>query len=133
MFMFHLISLILQGLLFKRSGFFVNTARVHPDMLAVEGHRLKIAGTNHNAVCIMIGVTTESFLVEEGTVPYPVHKVTIVPFVQEMRRDTALWGQLFKFNLITASVSANGLSFLTQKQEGYSSAPLSPKKEERAL
>jgi len=28
---------------------------------------------------------TECYLVEEGTLPYLVHKVTIVPFAQDMR------------------------------------------------
>jgi hypothetical protein len=123
--------LILGGLTFERSGFFVNTARVHPDILTVDSRRLKIAGTTQNAVGIMIGVVTECYLVEEGTTPYPVHKITIVPFAQDMRRDTALWGQLFGFRSITASVSAGGISFLTRKQGGYSaaaSAPSSPQK-----
>jgi hypothetical protein len=79
----------------------------------------------------MIGVVTECFLVEEGTSPYVVHKITIVPFAQEMRRDAALWGQLFGFRSITASVSSEGISFLTRKQGGYvapTSAPSTPRK-----
>ena len=118
-----------------RSGFFVNTARVHPDHLTVEGRRLKIAGTTHNAVGVMIGVVTECFLVKEATVPYVVHKVTIVPFSQDIRRDTAVWGQLFAFRTIPGSVSSYGFSFLTRKQGGYvpTSAPSSPSKKKSAL
>lgn len=69
----------------------------------------------------MIGVTTECFIVSEGSAgslsaPYPVHKITIVPFAQEMRRDTSLWGQLFGFQVVSGTVSNFGISFLTRKQ-----------------
>jgi hypothetical protein len=105
--------LIIKGLVFKQSNYFVNTARVHPDALAVDGqNRIKIAGSNTNAVCVMLGVVTESLLVDEGAVvsqAYPARKVTIVPFAQEMRRDTSFWGQLFKFKVVSASVSMHGL------------------------
>jgi hypothetical protein len=106
--------------MFNKSNYFVNTARVHPDALAVDGqNRLKIAGSNTNAVCVMLGVVTESMLIDEGAVmsqTYPARKVTVVPFAQEMRRDTSLWGQLFKFHVVSASVSTRGLSFLTKRQ-----------------
>ena len=124
-------SLVIRGLTFKRSGFFVNTARIDPDVVTVDpSRRLKIAASSHNAVGIMIGVVTECYLVEEGTLPYPVHKVTIVPFAQDMRHDTALWGQVFGFRSITASISPDGMSFLTRKQGSYvsTSTPSSPKK-----
>ena len=106
-------------------------------MLAVDAtHRLKIAGTNTNAVCLMMGVVTECLLIDDGMVmaqQYPARKVTIVPFAQEMRRDTSLWGQLFGFRVITASVSAIGMSFLTMKQgalvsNNAGSAPSTPRK-----
>lgn len=121
LFMLTFSSSVLQGLLFVRSGCFVNTSRVNPSVLSVESRRLKIAGANINAVGIMLGVATECFLVDEclsgsANAPYPVHKVTIVPFAQEMRRDTSLWGQLFGFHLVTGSVSNLGISFSTRRQ-----------------
>jgi hypothetical protein len=127
--------------MFKKSNYFVNTARVDPNVLAVDGfNQLKIAGTNTNAICIMLGVVTECFLVDDAKVisqPYPARKITIVPFAQEMQRDTSLWGQLFNFHVITTSVSGQGMSFLTKRQGlggGISantnpgSAPSTPKK-----
>jgi hypothetical protein len=112
---------ILKGLTFDKSGVFVNTSRVHPSYLAVESRRLKIAGTNNNAVGIMLGVISECYLVGETTSgssisPYLVRKVTIVPFAQEMRRDTSLWGQLFDFDVVAGTVSSLGFSFLSRKQ-----------------
>ncbi|KAF8879256.1 hypothetical protein BD779DRAFT_1676480 [Infundibulicybe gibba] len=58
-----------KGLLFERSGFFVNTARIHPNRLTTEGGRLKIAVGDRpvNAVGIMLGITTECLLAETGT------------------------------------------------------------------
>jgi len=79
---------------------------------------MKIAGTNNMAVGIMLGLVSECFIIDEGysgssLKPYPVHKISIVPFVQEMCRDTSLWGQLFDFEVITGSVSNLSISFLT--------------------
>jgi len=70
----------------------------------------------------MLGMATESFLIKEGVggpsnAPYPIHKVTIVPFAQEMLRDVSLWGQVFGFRRICGTVSANGISFSTRR--GY--------------
>lgn len=114
----------MKGLVFEKSGFFVNTSRIHPNVLTVESRRLKIAGTNNYAVGIMLGVATECFLVNESTAgsqfaSYPVRKITIVPFAQEMRRDTSLWGKLFSFRVVTGSVSSFGISFLTRRQRNY--------------
>ena len=94
---------------------------MNPSVLSVESRRLRIAGSNANAVGIMLGVVTECFLVEEcmgGSLnaPYPIHKVTIVPFAQEMCRDTSLWGLLFGFEVVSGSVSNLGISFLTRRQ-----------------
>ncbi|KAF8873002.1 hypothetical protein BD779DRAFT_1679461 [Infundibulicybe gibba] len=111
-----------KGLLFNRSGFFVNTARIHPKLLTTEGGRLKIKAGDRlvNAVCIMLGVTTECLLTETGTYgsvnTYNVHRITIAPFKQEWRRDVAVWGKLLNFTLITGSHSNLGISFTTRKQ-----------------
>ena len=72
----------------------------------------------------MLGVVTESFLVNVGSggssqSPYNVHKITIAPFTQEMRRDTSLWGQLFNFSVVSGTVSAIGISFLTRKEGSF--------------
>jgi hypothetical protein len=128
MFIYYLHSSVIKGLMFTKSNYFVNTARVDPDVLSVDGqNRLKIAGTNINAVCVMLGVVTECMLVDDGVVlsqTYPARKVTIVPFAQEMRRDTSLWGSIFNFHIVTTSVSARGLSFLSKKQGASHTANL---------
>lgn len=108
---------MLDGLVFIKSGFFVNTSRVHPNSLIVELCRLKIAGTSHHAVGIMSDTITECFLLNEivgGSVT--VHKVMITPFEQEMQRDLSLLGKLFNFQVVTGSVSHYGISFLTRKR-----------------
>jgi hypothetical protein len=96
-------------------------SRVHPRKLIVEGQRVKIAGSSDNAVGIMLGVVTECYLVNEGKggstlSPYPVHKISIVPFAQEMRRETSLWGQLLGFHTISGTVSDYGITFSTRKK-----------------
>jgi hypothetical protein len=120
---------VLKGLVFVRSGCFVNTSRIHPKLLTVESRRMKLAGQNTNAVGIMLGVATECFLVTECTggsqaAPYPIHKISIVPFAQEMRRDTSVWGKLFNFHVISGSVSSFGISFLTRRQRKVFSTSL---------
>jgi len=96
-------------------------SRIHPGKLAVDGRRVKIAGSGENAVGIMLGLVTECFLVSEGTggsalSPYPVHKISIAPFAQEMRRETSLWGQLLGFQVISGTVSGHGMTFSTRKK-----------------
>ena len=80
------------------------------------------------AVCVMTGTLTESFLVgfsEAGPrqSPYPIHKVTIAPLEQEMRRDASLWGLLFDFHVVTGMMSPAGFGFATRgegKGDGWS-------------
>jgi len=80
---------------------------------------LKMADSNDFAVGIMLGVVTECFLISEGSLGqrYTVHKITIAPFAQEMRRDTSLWGQLLDFENILGPVSEEGLSFSTRSKK----------------
>jgi hypothetical protein len=73
-----------------------------------------------NAVGIMIGIVTECNLVEPGiggpvTMSYPIHKVSIAPFKQEMRRDTSCWGQVMGFRKISGPVSELGITFSTRR------------------
>jgi hypothetical protein len=110
-----------SGLVFVRSGFFVNTARVDPAVLCTEMSQLRMADTKDVTVGVMLGVTTECLLVAEGmggppNSPYPVHKISIVPFAQEMRRDTSVWGKVFGFDVITGAVSSRGISFHTKRK-----------------
>src|SRR6202041_2096229 len=72
-------------------------------------------------VCIMLGTATESMLFQECPLPYPVHKITIAPFKQEMRRDTSLWGLLFGFSIMAGSISDLGFSFLTRRKDAFHS------------
>jgi hypothetical protein len=92
---------------------------------------MKLRGTDKFVVSIMLGVVTECYLVEDTSVgsvqsPYFVHKVSIVPFTQEMRRDTSVWGFLYGFCRITGPISDMGISFSTRKRIEFSSS--SPKK-----
>jgi hypothetical protein len=109
-------STLIRGLVFDRSGFFVNTSRVDPSIFRVDSRQLKIASSGQAAVGIMLGLVTECCLVTECSVTanFTVHKISIAPFVQEMRRDTSLWGQLFGFVSICGPVSEDGLSFSTR-------------------
>jgi hypothetical protein len=112
---------LLCGLKFVRSGCFVNMSRVNPRELVAESDRVRFANTKLNAVGIMLGVVSECFIVEEAMVgtsfsSYAVHKITIVPFAQEMRRDTSVWGHVLGFHTITGPVTSDGISFSTRKK-----------------
>lgn len=66
----------------------------------------------------MSGVVTESFLVASclggpSSSPYPVHKITIAPFEQEMRCDMSFWGEKFGFCITYGPINVNGFSFAT--------------------
>lgn len=82
----------------------------------------------------MLGAVSQCVLVSDDVDPsYPAHKITIVPFAQDIRRDMSLWGQLFGFEIVTGSVSESGISFLSRMQgTSYypksNSAPSTPQK-----
>lgn len=116
-------SAVLEGLTFVKSGYFVNTSRVDPKLLCVDRQLLKITGTNNLAVGIMLGIANECFIIKPGmggspTSPYPVRKLSLVPFTQSYRRDTSLWGKLFDFRVVSGPVSNTGFSFLSRKKDG---------------
>lgn len=109
----------LRGLLFVKSGQFVNTARVDPALLVVESSRLRVRDNKSLAICIMTGTLTESFVIDSceagpRTAPYAIHKVTIAPIEQEWRRDVSVWGLLFNFHVIVGMLSENGFGFATR-------------------
>lgn len=76
----------------------------------------------------MSGTLTESFLIAPSEAgprhsPYSIHKVTVAPLEQEMRRDTSVWGMLFNFHVITGMMSPAGFGFATRgegKGDGWS-------------
>jgi hypothetical protein len=118
----------LKALTFCQSNQYINTARIDPALLYVENSRLCIKDKKCLAVCIMTGTLTESYLVASSEAgprhsPYPIHKVTIAPLEQEMRRDASVWGKLFDFRVITGMMSPAGFAFTTRgegKGDGWS-------------
>ncbi|KAF8068804.1 hypothetical protein FPV67DRAFT_1668867 [Lyophyllum atratum] len=127
------------GLTFVRYGNFVNMARISPSALVYESNRIKMADTRQAAVGIMLGVVTDCSLFTAATTgsissQIEVHRITIAPAPQEMRRDTSIWGALLDFpdGVITGPSSPLGFSFTTfPKGKGGSgsfSAPTSPRK-----
>ena len=110
---------VLWALRFTKWGSYVNTARVDPALLRVINNRLRITDTKAMASCIMTGSITESFLIASAEAgpphsPYSIHKITIAPFEQDFRRDTAVWGHLFDFHVISGMISSRGFSFTTR-------------------
>lgn len=109
----------LKALTFCQSGQYINTARIDPALLYVENSRLRIRDKKTLAICVMTGTLTESYLIgslEAGPrhSPYSIHKVTIAPLEQEMRRDASAWGLLFDFRVITGMMSPAGFGFATR-------------------
>jgi hypothetical protein len=119
-----LCSLLVRALLFTRSGFFVNPARLSPDEFVEEGGRLKLREPSSTAVCLMTGVITECSVIAESLAGAPdnakaVHKVCIAPFRQDFRRDTTLWGVVLNFYSMSGAVSAEGIAFTTRPKSAF--------------
>ncbi|RDB30829.1 hypothetical protein Hypma_005839 [Hypsizygus marmoreus] len=128
---------LIRGIMFKQSGFYINTACIDPSLLYVDSRRLKITATKQPAVCVMIGLVTECYLrssVQTGgnQSQYAVHRLTVAPAPQEMRRDMSTWGLLFGFSEMPAPITDSGFSFNTFGEGKFptfaSSAPSTPKK-----
>lgn len=117
-----------KALTFCRSDQYINTARIDPALLYVEHTRLRIKDKKCLAICVMTGTLTESYLLEPAeagprNLPYSIHKVTIAPLEQEMRRDSSLWGLLFGFQTIVGMMTPAGFGFATRgegKGDGWS-------------
>ena len=113
------VSCLIRALLFTKSSYFVNPARVSPDVFIAEAGRLKVKEPSSIAVCIMTGIITECAIISDGYSGGPdnektVHKVTIAPFRQEFRRDTTMWGKILNFDSLSCAISAEGVSFSTR-------------------
>lgn len=109
----------LRALHFVKSAQYINTARVDPALLYVDNLRLRVKDSKALAMCIMSGTVTESYLLnscEAGPrhAPYQVHKVSIAPLEQDMRRDVSLWGLMFDFHIISGLMSPLGFGFATR-------------------
>ena len=109
----------LHALLFVKSDFYVNTARINPDDLFVDNFRLRVREKKLLAINIMTGTVTESFLVEAAQAgphnsPYFIHKISIAPLEQDFRRDVSMWGLLFNFTVVVGMLSPYGFSFATR-------------------
>jgi len=64
------IKSVLSALLFTKSTFYVNTARVDPSLLGVENSRLRIADSKSLAICIMTGTVTAERCCGSWTSPF---------------------------------------------------------------
>ncbi|KAF8872049.1 hypothetical protein BD779DRAFT_1477799 [Infundibulicybe gibba] len=132
------VLIILCALTFTRFDFFVNTARVNPDCLGMERRRLVIANTTTPAVCIMVGTVSFCELIQGSysSGSYTCHRIGIIPFAQEMRRDTSVWGEkLGGWNNIVGPVESGGFAFHT-RPKSYTQqvqSPQTPKKNQSKM
>ena len=109
----------LRALLFVKSDYYINTARINPADLYVDNSRLRVQGKKLLAIGIMTGTVTESFLIATAEAgprhsPYSIHKISIAPLEQDFRRDVSVWGMLFKFRVAAGTISPYGFSFTTR-------------------
>jgi hypothetical protein len=115
---------ILQMLLFKQAGRFVNTARIDPAVLK-SGSPVTLAGTQDTlAIGIMGILVRESHIItgvrfnDTGSL---VRRLTGLPFAQEWRRDISVWARKLQFtrqDSIPAYVSEEGITFQTRTERG---------------
>ena len=113
---------MLSALLFTKSTFYVNTARVDLSLLGVENSCLSIADSKFLTICIMTGTVTESYLkdsveAEPCHSSYGIHKMTIAPFEQDFWHNMLAWGMKFGFHIIVGIISPSGFGFATRGEE----------------
>ncbi|GLB38109.1 hypothetical protein LshimejAT787_0411600 [Lyophyllum shimeji] len=131
------------GLTFVRSGVYVNTARIDPAALVVDAGRIKVADLRLPAVLVMIGIVMDCSLFSPVIAGSQMsqnetHRICIAPGLQEMQRDTSVWGLLLGFpdNLITGPTSPLGFHFTTffkgkAPASAGGSVPSTPRKESK--
>jgi hypothetical protein len=105
--------------MFVKSGQYMNLAQADPKDLYVEECCIKNLDGKKLSISVMTGTVTESFLFTpvEGGPDYDLwilHRITITPFTQDIRRETSLWGLLLGFKLIRGLTGPCGFSFMTQ-------------------
>lgn len=111
---------LILGLMFARHGIFVNFSRVDPTLLEADAYsRIKFRDSETFCHGLMSGVVSASAIISPFQVTghlgkYNQHRITLVPFGQEMRRDTSVWGQVLNFTVILATTSKTGFSFVTR-------------------
>ena len=108
----------LKALLFVKSGYYVNTARVDLALLVVGNSYHHVCDKKSLTICIMTGTLMECFIVDSSEavpwhVPYPIHKVTIAPLDQDWCRDVSVWDLLFNFCVISGMLTEAGFGFAT--------------------
>lgn len=86
-------------------GQYVNLAWTDPKDLYVDECHIKNIDGKKLSIGMMTGTVTESFLftpVQGGpdNDPWTLHRITIMPFTQDIRRESSLWGLLLGFELV---------------------------------
>ncbi|KAG6913648.1 hypothetical protein DXG01_005331 [Tephrocybe rancida] len=128
-----------RGVMFVSAAYFVNFARIDPALLTSKSKRICLIGKGVFCAGVMCGVVTASHLMPSNIITAPgsginYHRVTIVPFAQELRRDMAMMTQVLGLEDPKASISSLGLSFgsrgqgrsVPQQSGGYSSPRKAP-------
>lgn len=113
----------------------MNLSRVDPSSVCVVDSRLVLPSSHKLAACITIGFVGSSHLTEYMERPkfqaddvIKVHQVSVKPFSQFYRQESAMWGLQFQSDNITATLFQEGLSFSTRTsgQNSTGSVPSSP-------
>lgn len=109
-------------MLFTQSDFYVNFARIHPNLLHQDGGRIRMARPdNVAAVGMFIGLCTNGLILKSELIgplggQYGVHGITVAGAEQDTRRFEALLGAVLKYDSITGNVNERGISFYTRGQ-----------------
>ncbi|KAG6839483.1 hypothetical protein C0991_002210 [Blastosporella zonata] len=121
------LKLLRDALFFKRTGFYVNFARMDPlDFLCTKYNRVTLKGKGAFCFGIMSGVVTHSYLFNESVTisgkkgSFRQHRLMVVPFRQEAYRDISAIGAILNLGDGTkGAVSSDGFAFVT-RGEGQS-------------
>ncbi|KAF9455485.1 hypothetical protein BDZ94DRAFT_1278071, partial [Collybia nuda] len=103
---------------FTTYGQFIYIPRADPNLLVLEGRKLRLSSRPGPAICLMPGLVTQSHLINSLIIGRPgfkfsAHGLTIACFQQELRRESSVWGEKLKLDpVFCGNVGPFGMSFV---------------------
>ncbi|KAG6888588.1 hypothetical protein C0992_008119 [Termitomyces sp. T32_za158] len=110
------------GMRFVQYGFYVNFARIDPNVLESNNRRVALKGRGKGAFCIsiMCGVVSASNLFDSWVMvgpqggKYKQHRITLIPFFQEIRRDVSIMCLVLGLEEPLGTTSCHGFAFVSR-------------------
>jgi hypothetical protein len=114
-------SRLRRALNFVSHGFYINPARIAPDLLTKIAGRIGIAKTCQPAVLITTGAVSSCNLVQPvsgsyNQTSYRVRNISIYPFTQEHERTISCVGNVFGQQILYGPIVSGAMTFSTRRE-----------------